>query len=140
MALEKPQQFLPKASGNDSLDNVQETLAQVTQVQRNQGLQKRVVEKVVPSEAPGRGIQLRPGQTVDIPHSLGKQASSVALAGLINPKSNAASAPIATPNLQVIEMPGDIGKRMVRVRYIPPKDDNGEDIPTPQIRAKLELG
>ena len=140
MALEKPQQFLPKASGSDSLDNAQEALAQVTQVQRNQGLQKRVVEKMAPTEAPGRGIQMKPGQTVDIPHSLGKQASSIGLAGLINPMANAASQPSATPNLQVIELPGDIGKRMVRVRYLPPKDDDGNDLATPQIRAKLELG
>lgn len=140
MPLEKPQQFLPKPSGNASLDSVQESVAQVTQAQRNQGLQKRVVEKLAPSEPPGRGIELRPNQTVDIPNVTGKNISSVGVASLINPRSNAGSAPIASPNLQVIELPGDLGKRIVRVRYIPPKKDDGTDIDVPSVRAKLELG
>lgn len=140
MPLERPQQFLPKTSGNEPLDAVQESVAQVTQVQRNQGLQKRVVEKLSPSEPPGRGIELRPNQTVDIPNATGKSISSVAVASLINPRSNAGSAPVAAPNLQLIELPGDLGKRIVRVRYIPPKKDDGTDIDVPAVRAKLELG
>lgn len=140
MPIEKPQQFLPKPSGNDSVDSIQETLSQVTQAQRNQGLQKRVVEKLTPSDPPGRGIELRPNQTVDIPNATGKNISSVAVASLINPRSNAGSAPVAAPNLQLIELPGDLGKRIVRVRYIPPKKDDGTDISVPSVRAKLELG
>jgi hypothetical protein len=140
MPIEKPQQFLPKPSGNDSVDSVQESLAQVTQTVRNQGLKKQVVEKLAPSEPPGRGIQLRPNQTVDIPNTTGKNISSVSVASLINPRNNAASAPIAAPNLQMIELPGELGKRIVRVRYIPPKKDDGTDIDVPSVRAKLELG
>jgi hypothetical protein len=140
MPLEKPQQFLPQVTGNAAQDAAQDALAQVTQVQRNQGIQKRIVDKEAPTQPPGRGITLKPGQTVDVPHNLGKVASSVSVASLINPMSNAASAPSAAPNLQVIEMPGDVGKRMVRVRYLAPKDDKGKDLDTPQIRAKLELG
>jgi hypothetical protein len=140
MPIEKPQQFLPKPSGNDSVDSIQETLSQVTQAQRNQGLQKRVVEKLTPSDPPGRGIELRPNQTVDIPNATGKSISSIGVASLINPLSNAGSAPIASPNLQLIELPGDLGKRIVRVRYIPPKKDDGTDVSVPSVRAKLELG
>lgn len=140
MPIEKPQQFLPKATGNSSLDSVQESVAQVTQVQRNQGLQKRVVEKMAPSDPPGRGIELRPNQTVDIPNATGKSISSVSVASLINARSNPGSAPVAAPNLQLIELPGDLGKRIVRVRYIPPKKDDGTDIDVPAVRAKLELG
>lgn len=140
MPIEKPQQFLPKPSGDDSMDSVQETLAQVTQSARNAGIKKQVVEKLVRSEPPGRGIQLRPNQTVDIPNVSDKEISSVSVASLVNPRNNAASAPIAAPNLQRIELPGELGKRIVRVRYIPPKKDDGTDIKVPSVRAKLELG
>ncbi len=141
MPIEKPQQFLPKPSGNDSVDSVQESLSQVTQSARNQGIKKQVVEKLTPDQPPGRGIQLRPNQTVDIPHGSGKAIQSIGVASLVNPRNNAGSAPVASPNLQVIELPGELGKRIVRVRYIPPKNDAGEDIAnTPAIRAKLELG
>jgi len=140
MPLEKPQQFLPQVTGNAAQDAAQDALAQVTQAQRNQGIQKRVVDSTAPAQPPGRGVSLNPGQTVDVPHSLGKEASSVGIASLINPRSNPGSAPSAYPNLQLIELPGDVGKRMVRVRYLAPKDDKGNNLDTPQIRAKLELG
>lgn len=140
MALEKPQQFLPQVTGDAAQDAAQDALAQVTQAQRNQGIQKRIVDTPAPGMAPGTGIVLRPNQTVDVPHNLARQVQSASVASTINPLSNAKSAPTASPNLQVIEMPGDVGKRIVRVRYIPPKDDTGKDIDSPAIRAKLELG
>lgn len=140
MPLEKPQQFLPKPTGNESVDSVQETLSQVTQVQRNQGLKKQIVGKMSPGDPPGRGIRLRPNQTVDIPHTLGKPVSSISVASLINSINNSASAPVAAPNIQLVELPGELGKKIVRVRYIPPKDDAGEDLDVPAIRANLEFG
>lgn len=140
MPIEKPQQFLPKPSGDEQLDATQDALSQVTQVQRNQGLKKQVIDGLAPSDPPGRGIQLRPNQTVDIPHNLGKQVSSIGVASLINPMNNASSAPAAAPNLQLVELPGELGKRIVRVRYIPPRDDAGKDLTVPAIRAKLEFG
>lgn len=140
MALEKPQQFLPQMTGDAAQDAAQDALAQVTQVQRSQGIQKRIVDAPAKDMAPGTGIVLRPNQTVDVPHGMAKKIQSVSVASTINPLGNARSAPNAAPNLQVIEMPGDVSKRVVRVRYIPPKDDNGDDIETPAIRAKLELG
>lgn len=140
MPLEKPQQFLPQVTGDAAQDAAQDAISQLTQVQRNQGVQKRIVDAPSPDMAPGTGIVLRPNQSVDVPHNLARQVQSVGVASLINPLGNAKSAPAAAPNLQVVEVPGPVGKRIVRVRYIPPKDDKGVDIKSPSIRAKLELG
>lgn len=140
MPLEKPQQFLPKVSGDEKLDSVQEALAQVTRAQRNQGIQKRIVDAATPNEPPDRGVQLTPNQTIDVPNPTGRSVSSVSVASIIDPRAGAVAAPIAAPNLQVVQLPGDLGKRIVRVRYIPPKKDDGTDIDVPTVRAKLELG
>jgi len=141
MPVEKPQQFLPQVTGNAAVDHAQDAISQLASAQRSQGTQKRIVDKLSPTEPPARGIQLRPNQTVDIPHSVGHPVSSIGVASIIDSRSNAAAAPRAAPNLQLIELPSKLGSRIVRVRYIPPKDDAGKDIPnTPSFRAKLELG
>jgi hypothetical protein len=51
---------------------------------------------------------------------------------------NAKSAPYATPNLQVVEVPGPLGQKIMRLRYIAPKDDNGNDVLDP-VRLHLEI-
>ena len=51
---------------------------------------------------------------------------------------NASSAPYAAPNLQVVEVPGSLGQKIMRLRYIAPKDDQGNDVTAP-VRLHLEL-
>lgn len=85
-----------------------------------------------------QGIKFTPGQPVDIPHSLGRAPAGVNVVRTINDTNAAKSAPAAAPNLQVISVRNATGQKVMRVRYIAPKDDLGKDIMTP-VRMHLEV-
>jgi hypothetical protein len=87
---------------------------------------------------PDQGITFKPGQIVDIPHGLGRNAAGFNIAKVVTDTPNANSAPYAAPNLQVVEVPGPLGQKIMRLRLIPPKDQNGDDILDP-VRLNLEI-
>ena len=87
---------------------------------------------------PGQGVKFKPGQTVDIPHNLGRTPNGFNIAKVITNTNQASSAPAAVPNLQVVEVPGPLGQKIMRLRYIPPKDSNGNEILDP-VSLHLEI-
>lgn len=134
---DKPSQFLVR-DANDPLANaVQESLAAVTKSLRQQPPPKQLVT-ALGQQTPDAGVQFKPGQIVDIPHSLGRSAAGFNIAKVVTDTPNASSAPYAAPNLQVVEVPGPLGRKIMRLRYIAPKDDNGNDVTTP-VRLHLEI-
>jgi hypothetical protein len=133
----KPEQFTPRPSGNAQLDRVQRTVSDATDAIRQQPPPSQTVTSLSKS-SPGQGITFKPGQTVDIPHNLGRIPNGFNIAKVLTNTPKASSAPYATPNLQVVEVPGPLGQKIMRLRYIAPKDDQGNDVMTP-VRLNLEI-
>ncbi len=134
---DKPSQFLVRDAKDPLANAVQESLAQVTKSLRQQPPPKQLVSSLS-KQFPDQGITFKPGQIVDIPHGLGRVAAGFNIARVVTDTPNASSAPYATPNLQVVEVPGPLGQKIMRLRYIAPKDDNGDDVLTP-VRLNLEI-
>ena len=137
MAITKPQQFNPAPTGNQDVDRVQQALNATTEAVRN-GPPPRQLVTSLSKNAPGQGVTFKPGQTVDIPHTLGKSPTGFNIAKVVTNTPNAGSAPYASPNLQVVPVPGPLGQKIMRLRYIAPKDDAGKDVDTP-VRLHLEI-
>lgn len=137
MAQTKPQQYTPTPTGDEAVDKVQEVVKQTTEAVRN-GPPNQTTVKELDRNRPGQGITFRPGQTVDVPHNLGRQANGFNIAKVLTNTTLASSAPAAVPNLQVIPVPGPLGQKIMRLRYIAPKDSNGNDIVDP-VRLHLEI-
>lgn len=137
MAITKPQQFNPTPTGDATQDRVQQSLNATTEAVRRGPPPRQLVTSMGRS-APGEGVVFRPGQTVDIPHNLGKVPTGFNIAKVLTDTSLASSAPYASPNLQVVQVPGPLGQKIMRLRYIAPKNDQGNDVTTP-IRLHLEL-
>lgn len=137
MADVKPEQFTPRADPNPQLNRIQKVLSQTTDALRQQPLPSQTVTSLSKSR-PGQGIVFKPGQTVDIPHNLGRVPSGFNIAKVITNTPQASSAPAAVPNLQVVEVPGPLGQKVMRLRYIPPKDSSGNDILDP-VSLHLEI-
>lgn len=137
MADVKPQQFVPKATGNLVIDQAQKAIAQTTDAVRQAPLPSQTVTSLSKSQ-PGQGIMFKPGQIVDVPHNLGRVANGFNIAKVITNTNRASSAPAAVPNLQVVEVPNALGQKVMRLRYIPPKDSAGNDILDP-VRLHLEI-
>ena len=133
----KPEQFTPKPSGNAQLDRVQRAVADSTDAIRQQPPPSQTVTSLGKA-TPGQGITFKPGQIVDVPHNLGRAPNGFNIAKVVTNTPNAKSAPYATPNLQVVEVPGPLGQKIMRLRYIAPKDDNGNDVLDP-VRLHLEI-
>lgn len=133
----KPEQFTPRPSGNAQLDRVQRTVSDATDAIRQQPPPSQTVTSLS-KNSPGQGITFKPGQTVDIPHNLGRIPNGFNIAKVLTNTPKASSAPYATPNLQVVEVPGPLGQKIMRLRYIAPKDDQGNDVMTP-VRLNLEI-
>ena len=133
----KPEQFTPRPSGNAQLDRVQRAVSDSTDAIRQQPPPSQMVTSVTKG-APGQGITFKPGQIVDVPHNLGRVPTGFNIAKVVTNTPNAASAPYAAPNLQVVEVPGPLGQKIMRLRYIAPKDDQGNDVTTP-VRLHLEI-
>lgn len=133
----KPEQFTPRPSGNAQLDRVQRAVSDSTDAIRQQPPPSQMVTSVTKG-APGQGITFKPGQIVDVPHNLGRVPTGFNIAKVVTNTPNAGSAPYAAPNLQVVEVPGPLGQKIMRLRYIAPKDDQGNDVTTP-VRLHLEI-
>lgn len=133
----KPEQFTHRPSGNAQLDRVQRTVSDATDAIRQQPPPSQVVTSLS-KNSPGQGITFKPGQIVDVPHNLGRTPSGFNIAKVVTNTPNAGSAPYAAPNLQVVEVPGPLGQKIMRLRYIAPKDDQGNDVTTP-VRLHLEI-
>lgn len=137
MAGAKPEQFTPRPSGNLTLDKAQRSIADATDAIRQQPPPSQLVTSLGKNR-PGQGVKFKPGQTVDIPHNLGRTPNGFNIAKVITNTNQASSAPAAVPNLQVVEVPGPLGQKIMRLRYIPPKDANGNDILDP-VNLHLEI-
>lgn len=137
MAVTKPQQFNPTPTGDATQDRVQQALNATTEAVRR-GPPPRQLVTGLNKNAPGQGVTFKPGQIVDIPHGLGKVPTGFNIAKVITNTPNAGSAPYASPNLQVVPMTGPLGQKVMRLRYIAPKDANGNDVTDP-VRLHLEL-
>lgn len=134
---DKPSQFLVRDAKDPLANAMQESLAAVTKSLRQQPPPKQLVT-ALGSQTPDQGVVFKPGQIVDIPHGLGRVASGFNIAKVVTDTPNASSAPYAAPNLQVVEVPGPLGQKIMRLRYIAPKDDQGNDVTAP-VRLHLEL-
>lgn len=137
MAITKPQQFNPTPTGDAVQDRVQQALNATTEAVRR-GPPPRQLVTTLNQNAPDQGVTFKPGQIVDIPHTLGKTPSGFNIAKVVTNTPNAGSAPYASPNLQVVPVPGPLGQKIMRLRYIAPKDANGNDVNDP-VRLHLEL-
>lgn len=137
MAQTKPQQFVPAPSGDQALDKVQDVLRQTTEAVRNGPPNQTTVKSIVKNK-PDQGIVFRPGQTVDIPHNLGRVPNGFNIGKVLTNTQLASSAPAAVPNLQIVAVPGPLGQQIMRLRYIAPKDADGNDILDP-VRLQLEI-
>ncbi len=135
--LDKPPQYLTQEVEDPVANAVQDSLAQVTKAMRQQPPPKQLVTSLG-TQTPDQGVTFKPGQIVDIPHGLGRNASGFNIAKVVTDTPNASSAPYAAPNLQLVEVPGALGQKIVRLRYIAPKDDQGKDVTTP-VRLHLEI-
>ncbi|NBW22690.1 MAG: hypothetical protein EBR82_83570, partial [Caulobacteraceae bacterium] len=120
MAQTKPQQFVPAPSGDQALDKVQDVLRQTTEAVRNGPPNQTTVKSIVKNK-PDQGIVFRPGQTVDIPHNLGRVPNGFNIGKVLTNTQLASSAPAAVPNLQIVAVPGPLGQQIMRLRYIAPK-------------------
>jgi hypothetical protein len=137
MAQTKPQQFVPAPSGDQALDKVQDVLRQTTEAVRNGPPNQTTVKSIVKNK-PDQGVVFRPGQTVDIPHNLGRVPNGFNIGKVLTNTQLASSAPAAVPNLQIVAVPGPLGQQIMRLRYIAPKDADGNDILDP-VRLQLEI-
>jgi hypothetical protein len=137
MAGAKPEQFTPRPSGDLTFDKTQRALSEATDAIRQQPPPSQMVTSLSKGK-PGQGVVFKPGQTVDIPHNLGRIPNGFNIAKVVTNTNRAGSAPAAVPNLQVVEVPGPLGQKIMRLRYIPPKDPAGNDILDP-VSLHLEI-
>lgn len=137
MAVTKPQQFNPTPTGDQVQDRVQQALNATTEAVRR-GPPPRQLVTGLNKNAPGQGVVFKPGQIVDIPHTLGKVPTGFNIAKVVTNTPQAGSAPYAAPNLQVVPVTGPLGEKIMRLRYIAPKDDTGAAVTEP-VRLHLEL-
>jgi hypothetical protein len=134
---DKPSQFLARDTADPLANAMQESLAAVTKSLRQQPPPKQLITSLG-TQTPDQGIAFKPGQIVDIPHGLGRNAAGFNIARVVTDTPSASTAPYAAPNLQVVEVPGPLGQKIMRLRYIPPKDENGNDVLDP-VRLNLEI-
>mgnify|MGYP003344653920 CR=1 FL=1 len=135
---EKPPQFLARDAEDPLANAMQESLKTVTKLMRQQPPPKRLVT-ALGNQTPDQGVTFKPGQIVDIPHGLDRTPAGFNIAKVVTDTPRAGSAPIAAPNLQVVEVPGPLGQKIMRLRYIAPKKDNGEDADASPVRLHLEI-
>ena len=137
---DKPAQFLAKDAKDPLANAVQESLAEVTKSLRQQPPPKQLITSIG-TQTPDAGITFKPGQIVDIPHGLGRVAAGFNIAKVVTNTPNASTAPYEAPNIQVVEVPGPLGQKIMRLRYIPPKkwDGTKEVEVTDPVRLHLEI-
>jgi hypothetical protein len=82
---------------------------------------------------PNQGVTFKPGQTVDIPHQLGRLPAGFNIAKLLTNGNSASAMPSASPNLQLVPVAGNLGQKIMRLRYVAPAGS------TESVRMHLEL-
>ena len=137
---DKPSQFLVRDAKDPLANAVQESLAEVTKSLRQQPPPKQLVTSLS-KQTPDQGIMFKPGQIVDIPHGLGRVATGFNIAKVVTDTPSASTAPYQAPNLQVVEVPGPLGEKIMRLRYIAPKrwDGTKEVEVLDPVRLNLEI-
>lgn len=132
MAISKPQPYAPTPTGDTKIDDIQDAVKQATQAVRALPPPRQLV-KSIQANRPDQGVTFKPGQTVDIPHGLGRVPTGFNIARVLTNGNTAASMPPASPNLQLVPVPGDLGQKIMRLRYVAPAGV------TDSVRLHLEL-
>lgn len=128
----KPQAYAPTPTGDTRVDDIQDAVKQTTQASRAAPPPRQMVTNLN-KNAPGQGVKFMPGQTIDIPHQLGRVPSGFNIAKIITNGNSASAMPSASPNIQLIPLPGDLGQKIMRLRYIAPTGS------TDPVKLHLEL-
>jgi hypothetical protein len=137
MAQSKPSQFTAAPTGNQTVDKVQNSLKQTTEAVRNGPMPRQLVTGLS-KNSPGQGVTFKPGQTIDIPHNLGRIPAGFNIAKIITNTNSSSSMPYASPNLQLVPVNGPLGQKIMRLKYVAPTDSDGNPVTTP-VRLHLEL-
>lgn len=128
----KPQAYAPTPTGDTRIDDIQDAVKQTTQAARAAPPPRQNVTGLN-KNSPDQGVKFKPGQTVDIPHQLGRIPAGFNIAKILTNGNSASAMPSATPNLQLVPVPGDLGHKIMRLRYIAPAGS------TDAVRLHLEL-
>jgi len=128
----KPQAYAPTPTGDTKVDDVQDAVKQTTQAARAAPPPRQVVTQMSKNR-PDQGVKFKPGQTVDIPHQLGRLPAGFNIAKILTNGTAASAMPMASPNLQLVPVPGNLGHKIMRLRYIAPAGS------TAAVRLHLEL-
>lgn len=131
-SVQKPIQYAPTPTGDTRVDDIQESLKQTTMAAR-QAPPPRQMVTTLSKHKPDQGVTFKPGQIVDIPHTLGRLPAGFNIAKILTDGNKAAAMPGAVPNLQLVPVAGQLGQKIMRLRYVPPAGV------TDAVRLHLEL-
>lgn len=131
-AVSKPQAYAPTPTGDTKIDDIQDAVKQTTQAARAAPPPRQVVTGLQKNR-PNQGVTFKPGQTVDIPHQLGRLPAGFNIAKVLTNGNSASAMPSASPNLQLVPVAGNLGQKIMRLRYVAPTGS------TESVRLHLEL-
>lgn len=131
-AVSKPQAYAPTPTGDTKIDDIQDAVKQTTQAARAAPPPRQVVTGLQKNR-PNQGVTFKPGQTVDIPHQLGRLPAGFNIARVLTNGNSASAMPSASPNLQLVPVAGNLGQKIMRLRYVAPTGS------TESVRLHLEL-
>jgi len=131
-AVSKPQAYAPTPTGDTKIDDIQDAVKQTTQAARAAPPPRQVVTGLQKNR-PNQGVTFKPGQTVDIPHQLGRLPTGFNIARVLTNGNSASAMPSASPNLQLVPVAGNLGQKIMRLRYVAPTGS------TESVRLHLEL-
>ena len=117
MAQTKPQQYTPAPTGDATVDKLQDVVRQTTESVRN-GPPNQTTVKTLIKNKPDQGVVFRPGQTVDVPHNLGRIPNGFNIAKVLTNTPLASSAPAAVPKWSA---PASCTTRAASSRYPHPR-------------------
>lgn len=132
MAISKPLPYAPTPTGDTKVDDIQDAVKQTTQAVRALPPPRQMVTSLAKNK-PGQGVTFKPGQTIDIPHQLGRSPAGFNIAKILTNGNKASAMPAAVPNLQLVPVDGELGQKIMRLRYVPPAGV------TDAVRLHLEL-
>jgi hypothetical protein len=131
-AVTKPQAYAPAPTGNATIDGIQQAVKQTTQAARAAPPPRQVVTGLQKNR-PNQGVTFKPGQIVDIPHQLGRLPAGFNIAKILTNGNASSAMPSASPNLQLVTVAGNLGQKVMRLRYVAPAGS------TESVRLHLEL-
>lgn len=142
MAIQKPQVYAPTPTNDARIDDIQDAVRQVSQAVRSAPPSRQLVKGLQPNR-PDQGVVFKPGQIVDIPHQLGRTPSGFNIAKILTNGNSSSAMPSASPNLQLIPVPGELGQKIMRLKYVAPTSYNPatgkNETSTDSVRLHLEL-